>query len=399
MGEARARLHSIDALRGLAALAVVLWHWQNFQLLGCSNLACPRFSDGPDPGQGRYFSGIADHSAEPFFVLFRLFYEQGWIAVDLFFIISGFIFFWTYADRPAGEKSSTLDFAFLRFSRLYPLHIVMLFVVLGLQTAFTSISGHAFVYTANSPLHFAQALFLIQHGGGEAAFNGPEWSITVEIVMYAVFCVLLRFRLLRYAIAPAALFGLGLVLYDQHGDLARGLCGFFAGGLTFRLFDAIRRRERAKRYAVLAIALALIGWALVLVDVYGEKRISGEILKIFNVLSYENLCSILIYGLFPITIIAVLLHEDLFKFSYEPVSWLGEISYASYLLHFPLQLIFAIVVVEKIVTPAAIGSAPSLVVFMALLIGLSLLVFRKFEAPAQRALRALWARRGVGRPG
>ena len=48
MSEPKLRLHSLDALRGIAALAVVFWHWQHFQLLGTSKLTWPPVSGGVD---------------------------------------------------------------------------------------------------------------------------------------------------------------------------------------------------------------------------------------------------------------------------------------------------------------------------------------------------------------
>ena len=75
---ARPRLYSLDALRGLAALGVVLWHWQHF------------FTKG---------MGLPYHAETlPFFGLLFPFYRFGWLAVFLFFSLSGFVFFWLYAQ-------------------------------------------------------------------------------------------------------------------------------------------------------------------------------------------------------------------------------------------------------------------------------------------------------------
>lgn len=98
------RFRSLDALRGVAALSVVLWHWKHF-----------------------FFVGYAlpvdfDEAAQPLYSLLRVFYDFGWLAVDLFFLLSGFIFFRLYSQRIENRDISAARFSAHRFSRLYPLH-------------------------------------------------------------------------------------------------------------------------------------------------------------------------------------------------------------------------------------------------------------------------------------
>jgi peptidoglycan/LPS O-acetylase OafA/YrhL len=108
MGENRIeRFYSLDVLRGVAALGVVLWHWQHFFFVG-SRL------------------GAYDASQAPLYSLAFIFYDKGWLGVDLFFSLSGFVFFWLYSARISEGSISTGRFAWLRFSRLYPLHLLTL---------------------------------------------------------------------------------------------------------------------------------------------------------------------------------------------------------------------------------------------------------------------------------
>jgi peptidoglycan/LPS O-acetylase OafA/YrhL len=67
------RLFALDALRGVAALAVVLWHWQHF------------FFQGAMPGS-------LQAEQQPLYSVFSIFYRHGGDAVALFFSLSGFIF-------------------------------------------------------------------------------------------------------------------------------------------------------------------------------------------------------------------------------------------------------------------------------------------------------------------
>src|SRR5437868_4606230 len=111
----RKRLTSLDALRGIAALAVVVWHWQHFFAIG----------GGWQRGWTR--------DMQPFFAVLKPLYLQGWAAVDLFFVLSGFVFFWLYGDTVRTREIGTGRFAWLRASRLYPLHLAMLLAVAVMQ--------------------------------------------------------------------------------------------------------------------------------------------------------------------------------------------------------------------------------------------------------------------------
>src|ERR1700748_3423388 len=117
------RLHGLDALRGIAALSVVIWHWQHFQ----------SFSGG--------FKQKGTRLSQPFFWALKPIYDAGWAAVDLFFALSGFVFFWLYAPAIRERAIGFGKFAWLRFSRLYPLFFVTLIAAAILQVFFHRATG------------------------------------------------------------------------------------------------------------------------------------------------------------------------------------------------------------------------------------------------------------------
>jgi peptidoglycan/LPS O-acetylase OafA/YrhL len=205
------RFFSLDVLRGFAALTVVFWHWQHFFLFG-----------GPVPPT----------TAQPLHGVFYLFYGAGWMAVDLFFSLSGFIFFWLYADAITDRRVSARDFFVLRMSRLYPLHLATLLAVALGQRVFLHLTKGYFIFAFNDRYHFLLNLGMIQAWGFERyfSFNAPEWSVSIEVALYLMFFVLCR--LMRARLLPvAALSALGFLVVTRFNPLiGKGMGGFFVGG-------------------------------------------------------------------------------------------------------------------------------------------------------------------------
>lgn len=341
------RLTSIDALRGLASLAVVLWHWQHF------------FPPGSVP---------ADHY--PMFQLLWPLYQYGRWGVELFFTISGFIFFWLYAEPVAAGRVGGWTFAVLRFSRLYPLHVAALLFVAVVQYLHRSATGDDFIYNSNSPIQFVQQLLLLSAWDERSyTFNGPTWSVVVEVSLYAMFFCLAKLRLATLPAVAAICAVMALLL---HGDapLVRGMHSFFLGGLCALLIREARSPAGLPRAAWFYLPAVI---ACLMID-----RVLAPNGTIVEFIAYTFL--------FPVLVaLAVMFDEPLRPLS-SRLEWLGNISYSSYLLHFPLQL--------TIVTAAAMAglsvdylSPLTLTAFMVVLIALSLCCYHWFERPALDALR------------
>lgn len=350
-----ARFYSLDVLRGLAALGVVFWHWQHFFFQGT-------------------VLGDFDSQRQPLYWLLRPLYLHGAWAVPFFFCLSGFVFFWLYAEKIARGEVSAREFAVLRFSRLYPLHLVTLGVVLAGQMWMQRQTGESFVYPNNDAYHFVLNLLFVSQWGLQrgASFNGPVWSVSVEVLLYALFFIACRANWRRWwAVAILAGLGYALMQFGPAG-IGRGISLFFVGGLSFQLFVHLWQRGISR--------LALGGMWLATVALWILVPLKGRTLGIFLAPVRELL--------FPITVVTLTLTEARRGTLGKRLAVLGDISYASYMLHFPLQLAVVIVAAEAGLPRTVFYSPVALVAFFAVLLGLALASYRWWERPAQAWLRA-----------
>ena len=186
------RLHLLDALRGLAALAVVFWHWQHFG------------------------------AALPLETLFWLPYHGGGHAVEFFFFLSGIVFFHLYGQHLPSART----FFWLRFSRLYPLHLLTFLAMLALP---------AFHYPRDAA-HGALHLLLLNAWAAGHSWNAPAWSISVEAFLYLCFYFVVRLGLTRLPqLAALSLIGIAIHNLSPFPQIGQGLTWFFIGGAFAQL--------------------------------------------------------------------------------------------------------------------------------------------------------------------
>jgi peptidoglycan/LPS O-acetylase OafA/YrhL len=386
--------HSLDALRGIAALGVLFWHWQHFFIP---------------------YADVQDYQAWqfPLYGIFSPFYEKGWMAVDLFFGLSGFVFFWMYSGRIRSGEVGPGRFALLRISRLWPLHLATLSLVMGFQCLYWRLTGEAFIYQFADLPRFLLNLFLLPswrmvEGHPCFLFNGPAWSISVEIALYALFYAFARFMRPR-APAVVALAVLGFAVEETLDEsFGRGIGSFFLGGAVFLAYRAFRRRPRGRLAHLAPAFAALAGWSLVLAVHKGF--LSGVPVPdpgAYRSLSTMDLLQdavlavlpryLVVLLVFPLTVFALAVWEERIGRVARKLSFLGDISYSSYLLHFPLQLVVSTFVAWRGVDCKIFFSDWFLLGFLALLVGASLASHRFLEMPAQRMLRSLGSARAGGR--
>jgi peptidoglycan/LPS O-acetylase OafA/YrhL len=361
------RFFSLDALRGLAALTVVFWHWQHFFLL------FPRAVPPPTVWL-------------PFHRVFFLFYSVGWIAVDLFFSLSGFIFFWLYAEAISAGRISAWDFFVLRFSRLYPLHLVSLLAVAAGQLVFLRMTHGFFVYVWNDWYHFLLNLGFASGWGFEKgfSFNGPVWSVSVEVALYVMFfglCRLMRARLVSLLAISAVGF---VVVIPVSAYLGKGIGGFFLGGSVYIAYEWIFRKGFDRAFARTLPVVLAAAWVYVVVGPGAAVRHGG--VARWRATHVEDYWPAVVL-LFPLTILTLVVVERRRGTLGRRIASLGHISYSSYLLHFPLQLGVATTAVLAGTSRVLFLSPWFLLGFFSLLVGTSLASYHWLEVPAQQWIR------------
>lgn len=344
---AAGHLDALTGIRGIAAWAVVLYHIR----LSLTALL-------PE-------SAIA--------VLAR-----GYLAVDLFFILSGFVIWYNYADRIRGGGPGAVRlFLWRRFARVWPLHGLILGGFIGFAGLLLLTGRDTTGYPLGElPLH----VLLVQNWGltGELAWNHPAWSISTELAAYLLFPALVaacrwealpRWALLGLvAVLALALHGLFFALgYDTLGanitrlGLWRCLAEFAMGNLLCVLWRQWRAAGQGPVAPLLAaLALAAAGWVL---DLPETALVPGLFFAALAALALD-----------PGPVARVL--------GSRALTYLGEISYSTYLAHFLLFILFKLAFVDASLQLGWIGLAG----YLALVAAASVALYHGLEKPAQRWL-------------
>lgn len=344
------RIYTLDVLRGLAALSVVFWHWQHFFYK----------ADHPEG-----FEVIR----QPFYSVMSIFYRYGALAVELFFCISGFVFFFLYF-HPIAKKNLAIGRFFIdRFSRLYPLHLVTFILVFLLQVMYLESHSSYFVYQYNDVYHALLNILLIPAWGWERgwSFNGPVWSVSVEVFLYAIFFLVCLTGRFRYSV-PFLIVIAAYMAYPYDQKVATGMFAFFAGGIGFLILDRVQSIFGEGITCTAMLALAAIAWVVLWL-------VPGVNLFILMGLA------------FPLSVMFCaslsLLNPNLLK----SLAFIGDLSYSSYLLHFPLQIIFALSADQLGYGRDVFYRPEMFVLFMSALILLSFACHHLLEMPVQTAIR------------
>ncbi|WP_443748277.1 acyltransferase family protein [Asticcacaulis solisilvae] len=387
-----ARFYELDILRGLAAFLVVAFHYKHFLTEDAINF---------------------DYDHLPFHTVLMPIYVYGLMFVEMFFSISGYVFFWLYSEAVSEKRLGAQRFFIARFARLYPLFFVTFIAVAVMQLIFFGLYGQTYIYQHNTPLQFVLNLFMVHQWlpHPEQTFNGPSWSLSVEVFLYILFFTLASKRL-NHPLILAGLAALAVGFNMTHSienvsGIARGVASFFLGGLAFHAVTALRMPGREvwqKRVSLGLLWLLPCLWLLSYVRgqsaLWDKMQAASPDNPLWTVFGSAGF----VYAVVPLTLLLfglkqgqweakVLTPERLHRFA-----WIGDISYSLYLIHFPLQIGIMILMAHyPFATRVAIFSSPlMLVAFLGVAAGLARLSFTYFEMPMREWIKTWLTRRLSG---
>lgn len=342
------RIDTLDGLRGVAAIFVLFWHYQHFYYPAAEVLP-----------------SAAALAQQPLHALLAPAYGYGWAGVQVFWAISGFVLGYVYLE---GEPVGKADFAVRRVARLYPLHLATLILVAVLQATSLRAFGHYEIYGNNDAWHFLQHLVFASNWspGAGFSFNGPIWSVSMEVLVYAVFVMLLPLLRSRPPLVwPLAAVCLALAVLIP--DVLPLVCAtfFFAGTGIRVLLAALRTRGQAMGLVAIGGAMALTGIATAGGSAWIEALAVGLVLVLGAL-------------------------DALFPLRSRALRWLGDVSYPIYLLHVPTQIVLLMAFDAGLLPRSIVGTAWFPMAWLALLLLLADCVHRGLEQPARAAIQRWW---------
>lgn len=304
----------LDGLRGIAAITVVCFHL--FEAFATSHL-----------------DQIINH---------------GYLAVDFFFILSGFVVGYAYDDR--WQKMKTKDFIKRRIIRLQPM--VAMGAVIGGLTFYlqacdvwnVEVSVIALLAaTVLNALLIPSTPGLEVRGLGEMyPLNGPTWSLFFEYIGNILYALIIR-RLPTIALTALVIAaGCGLAsfaIFGPYGDLCAGfqLTGTeFTGGFLRLIFSFSAGLLLSRVFKPIKIKGAFWLCSLSIVALLAVPRIGGAEHLWMNGI-YDSLCCI---AFFPLIVFLGASGKTTDKYTVRICKFLGDISYPLYMVHYPFIYIY-----------------------------------------------------------
>jgi peptidoglycan/LPS O-acetylase OafA/YrhL len=361
------RIPTLNILRGFAALGIVVWHWQNFAFKGNSL---------PDN---------FENTSLPLYSFLKIFYEKGFLCVDCFFILSGFIFFWLYKSSIENRVIDFGNFSVKRIARLYPLHVFTLLIIAILQMFYISRTGNSYIYPNNDILHFLLNLFCVHYWPDlKFSFNGPSWALSYEIICYLLFFILVFIRqgsALFCLCVSLITFTMSYSFYINDKMMLYSLSCFFLGGVVFKSTFLISTKYQKLKPVIHFTAATS---CLILIIHFYFLNFNGFIMKIgFIAMLIKKL---FFHYILLFSTISSLSMVEINKLKYlKFAEWIGNISYSMFLLHFPLQLVIKIAIVLGLFK-FDFHNILDMVIFFATLIALSHISFTYFEEPIRNMI-------------
>jgi len=335
---------TFDGLRGVAALLVVSRH------------------------VGPYFRALS--------------FPETYLAVDLFFLLSGFVIANAY-DARIEKGGFALDFFRIRMIRLYPLYAAGLVVAVILRLYMHGEPGDPWRLWPLAQTALLALMLLPGRPGdptGGYSLNSPSWTLLPEIVINMVYALFFRWMTTRVLIALIFIGSLGMVAaeltrgtldvgFPDHAEWAtpfRMGFSFFAGVLMRRRFDGVRRNAPVTALAcVLVVILAL------------TARPPEGVRPLYEL-------GLALIG-FPLVIFVASRVEAPGRLG-AAFHTLGLMSYAVYTLHLPVGLLLYQILKRSQITDVWDWAPVSGFVYLGLIAAFAVLVDRFYDQPVRRWL-------------
>lgn len=369
----------LDGLRGVAALLVVFYHiFEGFSFAELTNSA----------GDG---------------VISTL--NHGHIAVDFFFMLSGFVISYAYDDR--WGRMSIGDFFKRRLVRLHPMVVmgalvgVATFVVAGCRQWDGDVVSVSYVLLALVLTMFMVPAFpglpYEVRGNGEMfPLNGPAWSLFFEYVGNILYALFIR-RLSTKALAIlAAALGVAHAFFFVGDVSGYGSVGVgwtmdgvnFFGGLVRMLFPFTVGMLLARTFVPRKVNGAFWVCTILLVAIFSVPYVTSETSVCLNSF-YEVVCIALFFPLIVWMGACGTYDSD---FTGRVNRLLGDLSYPLYIVHYPIMYLFyAWLIEEKYYTLGETLAMSAMVVTASIL--LAFLLLKLYDEPVRRYLAGKFLKR------
>lgn len=314
--------HLLDGLRGVAALMVIWYH----------------------VFEGYAFAGGTTIDT----------FNHGYLAVDFFFILSGFVIGYAYDDR-WGKNFTMKDFIKRRLIRLHPMVIMgaivgaITFYIQGsVQWDGTHIGISMVMLSLLCTIFFIPAMpgvgYEVRGNGEMFPLNGPCWSLFFEYIgniLYALFIRRLSNKALTIVVVllGVALASFAIFNVSGYGNIGVGwtLDGVnFIGGLLRMLFPFSMGMLLSRNFKPMKLRGAFWTCTLVMIALFAVPYLEGTESICTNGI-YEAFCIIIA---FPILLWIGASGTTTDKKSTQICKFLGDISYPIYVIHYPFMYLF-----------------------------------------------------------
>jgi peptidoglycan/LPS O-acetylase OafA/YrhL len=321
--DAKAHYEILDGLRGVAALLVLWYHVHE----GFS------FASGAPVIEG---------------------INHGYLAVDFFFMLSGFVISYAYDDR-LGKSLSLGGFFKRRLIRLHPMVVLgaiwgaVCFVLQGsVQWNGTHVATSAVMIALLCAMFFIpaapQGIYEVRGNGESFPLNGPAWSLFFEYIgniLYALFIRRLSNKCLGILAAVLGLAWGAFAIFDGsgYGNIGVGwsLIDYgFLTGLLRMLFPFTLGMLVRRNFKPIAVRGAFAMCSVMLLLIFLVPNITNQGAILLNGV-YEFFC---ISVIFPAMLIIGASAKISGKLASRVCNYLGNVSFPLYITHYPVMYLF-----------------------------------------------------------